>query len=117
MISQNFLAGSGTALMLNENNVLLGVAKTLSESTFGFTVTAEDVRGGPGNMLFGRYYHDAGLTVSMTDIMFGLEYIGFITGTTPKQGGIVLKEEQLTAGEGTVTLTEQAVAFSGALVR
>ena len=68
-------------------------------------------------MLYGRYFHDAGLTVSLTDIMFGLEYIGFITGTNPTQGGIVLKEEQATVvNAGSVTLTETAVAFNGAKI-
>lgn len=69
-------------------------------------------------MLFGKYYHDAALTVSITDVMFGLEYIGFITGTTPKQGGIVLKEEQVTVGGGggSVSLAETPVAFSGSMI-
>lgn len=117
MISQNFIAGPAIALMLDEANNLLGVAKTLSDSTLGFTNTAEEVRGGPGNMLYGRYFHDAGLTVSLTDIMFGLEYVGFITGTNPTQGGIVLKEEQLTvATPGSLTISESAVAFNGAMI-
>ena len=68
-------------------------------------------------MLYGRYFHDAGMTVALTDIMFGLEYIGFITGTNPTQTGIVLKEEQITAAtDGQVTVSETAVAFSGAMI-
>ena len=50
MISQNFIAGSAVALMLDEGNNLLGVAKTLSDTTLGFTNTAEEVRGGPGEV-------------------------------------------------------------------
>ncbi len=50
MISQNFIAGPAIALMLDEANNLLGVAKTLSDSTLGFTNTAEEVRGGQGEV-------------------------------------------------------------------
>ena len=69
-------------------------------------------------MLFGKYYHDAALTVSITDIMFGLDYVGFITGTNPSQGGIALKEEQVTivGGGGSANLSEKAVAFSGSMI-
>lgn len=119
MISQNFLAGPGIGLMFDENtNALLGVSKTFTENTFGFAITAEEVRGGPGNMLFGKYFHDANLTVSITDCIFDLNYIGFITGTNPTQGGIVLKEESLTvnAPGGTVTLSETPVAFNGSMI-
>lgn len=117
MLSQNFIAGPAIALMLDEANNLLGVARTLSDTSLGFTNTAEEVRGGPGNMLYGRYFHDAGLTVSLTDIMFGLEYIGFITGTNPTQTGIVLKEEQVTIEtQKQATITQEAVAFNGAMI-
>lgn len=119
MISQNFLAGPGIGLMFDENtNELLGVSKTFTGNTFGFSITAEEVRGGPGNMLFGKYFHDSVLTASITDCMFDIDYIGFITGTTPTMGGIVLKEEELTVtGQtNTVTLTETPVAFNGTMI-
>lgn len=118
MFSQNFLAGPGIGLMFDPStNALLGVSKTFTENTFNFTITGEEVRGGPGNMLFGKYYHDSGLGVSITECMFDLDYIGFITGTNPVQGGIVLKEETLNAGAGnSVTLSETPVAFNGAMI-
>ena len=45
MAKQHFLAGVGRALLFKGND-LIGVAKTLTESTFDFSITAEDVRGG-----------------------------------------------------------------------
>lgn len=119
MVSQNFLAGPGVGLMFDpSSNALIGVSKTFTENTFNFTITAEEIRGGPGNMLFGKYFHDSGLAVSITDCMFDLDYIGFITGTNPTQGGIVLKEESLQAGAGgnSVTVSETPVAFNGAMI-
>lgn len=69
-------------------------------------------------MLFGKYYHDANLTVSITDCIFDLNYIGYMTGTNPTQGGVTLKEEELVVGAlgGTVTLTETPVAFNGVII-
>ena len=58
MAKQHFLAGVGRALLFKGND-LIGVAKTLTESTFDFSITAEDVRGGQGNGLLGRYFHDS----------------------------------------------------------
>lgn len=119
MVSQNFLAGPGIGLMFDpSSNALIGVSKTFTENTFSFTITAEEIRGGPGNMLFGKYFHDSGLGVSLTDCMFDLDYIGYITGTNPTQGGVVLKEESLQAGAGgnSVTLSETPVAFNGAMI-
>ena len=49
MAKQHFLAGVGRALLFKGND-LIGVAKTLTESTFDFSITAEDVRGGQGEI-------------------------------------------------------------------
>ena len=48
-------------------------AKTLTESTFDFSITAEDVRGGQGNGLLGRYFHDSNMQVTLVDAMFDLQ--------------------------------------------
>lgn len=47
MAKNHFLAGVGTALLFKGDN-LIGVAKTLTESTFNFTITPEEIRGGQG---------------------------------------------------------------------
>lgn len=67
MSANKFLAGPGDALFFRGNN-LIGVGKTLTESTFDYTITAEEVRGGRSNALFGRYYHDSNLAVTITDV-------------------------------------------------
>lgn len=43
-------------------------AKTLTDSTFDFAITGEDVRGGAGNALWGKYFHDSALNVTLTDV-------------------------------------------------
>lgn len=58
----------GDALLFRGDN-LIGVAKTLTESTFNYSITAEEVRAGRSNALFGRYYHDSNLSVTLTDVI------------------------------------------------
>lgn len=44
-------------------------AKTLTESTFNFSITGEDIRGGAANALWGKYFHDSNLGVTLTDVI------------------------------------------------
>lgn len=75
---KKFLASVGNAkLMARENGGLVHVAdiRTLTESTLNFANTMEEVRAGQGAKLYGRFSHDSGLTVTLTDAMFDLNYI------------------------------------------
>ena len=47
---RKFLAGVGDAILL-KGQTIIGFAKTLTESTFGFTISSEEIRGGKGNAL------------------------------------------------------------------
>ena len=116
MAQNHYLAGVGTALLFKGNN-LIGVAKTLTESTFNFAITAEDIRGGKGNGLLGRYFHDSTLTATLTDAMFDLNYIALSLGVNVESGGLSVKEEELKVGDdNTVTTTETPVAFDGTMI-
>lgn len=116
MAKNHFLAGVGTALLF-KGNELIGVAKTLTDSTFNFSNSAEDVRGGKGNGLLGRYFHDSSLTATLTDAMFDLNYMALSLGVPVEQGGISVKEEELTVGaDGTLTVSETPVAFDGTMI-
>lgn len=66
-MAQHFLAGVGRVLIFKGND-LIGVAKTLTESTFNFSITGEEIRGGQGNALWGKYFHDSNLNVTLTDV-------------------------------------------------
>ena len=116
MAQNHYLAGVGTALLFKGND-LIGVAKTLTESTFNFAITAEDIRGGKGNGLLGRYFHDSTLTATLTDAMFDLNYIALSLGVNVESGGLSVKEEELKVGaDNTVTTTETPVAFDGTMI-
>ncbi len=116
MAQNHYLAGVGTALLFKGND-LIGVAKTLTESTFNFAITAEDIRGGKGNGLLGRYFHDSTLTATLTDAMFDLNYIALSLGVNVESGGLSVKEEELKVGaDSTVTTTETPVVFDGTMI-
>ena len=115
MANNHYLAGVGRALLFKGDN-LIGVAKTLTESTFNFAVSGEDIRGGQGNALWGKYFHDSSLNVTLTDSMFNLEYIAASLGVNLQKGGLSVREEQVEAQTGTLPLTETAVAFDGAVI-
>lgn len=112
---QRFLAGVGRALLI-KGNELIAVAKTLTDTTFDFSITAEDVRGGAANTLWGRYFHDSALNITLTDCMFDLSYIAAALGTTVVSGGISIAEEQVTASGGVITATQTPIAMDGSVI-
>lgn len=109
----NFLAGVANAYLYNGIN-LIATAKTLIDSSITIGVTAEDLRGGKGNQLLGRYFHDSTFSIAMTDAMFRLEYIALQTGSTIKQGGDIYTTETVTLGaDGAGTVSGTPVDFAG----
>ena len=113
---QRFLAGVGRALIFRGDD-LIGVAKVLTESTFNFSISGEEIRGGMGNGLYGKYFHDSALNVTLTDAMFNLEYLAASIGANVQMGGLAISEEQVQANVGgTVTVANVPVPMNGALI-
>ena len=114
-----FTAGPARALFFYGQQ-LIGVGRTLSDTAFNSTITGEEVRGGQGNMLYGKYFHDSSLGIDITDAMFNLQYVAASLGVDVNQGGISLYESpkagETVATGGKITLTETAVAFDGAIL-
>lgn len=95
-------------------------AKTLTESTFNFSISSEDVRGGSANALWGKYFHDSNLQIQLTDAMFKLEYVAANLGVDIAQGGLTIYESSV-AGDavvtaGQITLSQTPVAFDGTML-
>ena len=119
MAENRFLAGVGRALLFDGNN-LIGVAKTLTESTFNFSISNEEIRGGQGNALFGKYFHDSNLGITLVDAMFKLEYLAANLGVDINMGGLSIYESP-SAGEvvgagGVITLTNAPTLMNGSLL-
>lgn len=65
----------------------------------------------------GRYFHDSTLTATLTDAMFDINYIALSLGVNVAQGGLSVKEEELTVGaDNAITVTETPVAFDGTMI-
>lgn len=80
---RKFLASVGNAQLLGKRNgeiYHIADIRTLTESTLSFSNTMEDVRAGEGAQLYGRFSHDAGMTCTLTDAMFDLNYIAYQVG-------------------------------------
>ena len=119
MALNQFLAGVGRALLFDGDN-LIGVAKTLTESTFNFSISNEEIRGGQGNALFGKYFHDSNLAITLVDAMFKLEYLAANLGVDISMGGLSVYESPA-AGEvvgagGTITLANTPTMINGSLL-
>ena len=93
-------------------------ARTLTESTLGFTSSMEEVRAGQGAKLYGRFNHSAGMTVSLTDAMFDMNYIALQTGSQIQTGAsAIYAKDSYTAVTGatkTIALTKEPVAIGTA---
>lgn len=126
-MGQYFLASVGVAEAFRKVN---GVrqhffsAKTLTDSSINISVSAEEVRGGPGAQLLGQFFHTSTFGLTMTDAIFKLEYIAAQVGGVIEQGGYGLVDKtaakepaagQLTLGEdGSVTIADPLYDFEGA---
>ena len=113
---KKFLACVARAILLR-GNTIIGVANTLITSGFDFTIASEEIRGGQGNGLFGKYFHDSALNVTIEDAMFNLEYVAASLGTTLRQGGLSFKEEESTVATAKqIPLSTTPLALEGSLV-
>lgn len=108
-----FLAGVATAELF-AGDQLFSVAKTLIDSSITIGVSSEDIRGGEGAKLFGKYYHTSTFDAKFTDAMFKLEYIAKNVGSNITVGGDGTTTETVTllaGGNGAVIGTP--VDFAG----
>jgi len=112
------MASVGTVQLFDpSNNALIVTSKTLSEQSMSFAVTAEEVRGGTGNRLLAKYYHDSAFSLTLTDQLFDLEYLALNCGGSITAGSDVITNEQITiTTANTITISQSAVKFNGSLM-
>lgn len=118
-MAEKFLANVGTALIF-KGNEFVAIGDTLTEDTFSFSATPNEVRGGKSNPLLGRWFSDSTLNVTITNATFKLEYLAWSLGTTIEQGGTSFYEST-GAGEKVVTagqieLKHTPAAFNGTMI-
>ena len=116
---ERFLANVGHALIFKGND-FVGQGSTLTENTFSFSATPNEVRGGKSNPLLGRWFSDSTLNVTLINATFKLEYLAWTLGTTIEQGGTSIYESGA-AGEtvktaGQIELANKPAAFNGTMI-
>lgn len=118
-MAERFLANVGKALLFKGND-FVGLGQTLTETTYSFSATPNEVRGGKSNPLLGRWFSDSTLNVTITNATFKLEYLAWSLGTTIEQGGVAFYESA-GAGEKLVTagqleLANTPASFNGTMI-
>ncbi len=98
-MSRNFLAGVATVDMMLGDRIV-ATANTLLDSSISIGSSFEDVRGGQGNKLYGKYFHTSTMDITLTDVMFKLEYLAFQTGSKIEAIADIFVTEQVTIGAG-----------------
>lgn len=66
---------------------LFASAHTLTDSAMSFSNSMEEVRGGQGGKLYGRFGHTSGITLQMTDIIVNMNYFKALIGAEIVKGG------------------------------
>lgn len=97
---KKFLGSVGKGLLIGKvggEPTVIATVNTLTESTLSFSSTMEEVRAGQGAKLYGRFNHDTGMTVTLTDAMFDMNYIALQVGSELQRGGIAMFTEELVA--------------------
>ena len=109
------VAGVGSIQLFDPStNALILTSKTLTEEGLNFGSTAEEARGGMGNALLGKYYHDTQFGLTLTDQLFDLQYLALNCGGAIEASSEVLTNEQVTIGvANTITVAQTPVEFNG----
>ena len=86
---------------------LLFTSKALTDSSISIGITAEEVRGGKGNKLIGRYFHDSSFGLQLQDALFELGYIAHNVGSQVVSGtdGSLTEEQIVATGTGALTVS------------
>lgn len=91
---------------------LIVVANTLTDSSINMAVTGEEARGGQGNVLLGKYYHDSSFGLTITDQLYDLNYLALNCGGGITAGADTMQEEELVVTiANQLTLTQVPKVF------
>lgn len=93
-----FIAGP-SEISLFHNNTLVSVSKTMLNNSIAIETSSEDIRGGFGALLLGKYFHSSNMTMELEDSMFRMEWVKYATGAAGSIGSDVLSSETITLGE------------------
>lgn len=113
-MAKGLIAGSANVDFFDpSNNNLMASSKTLIDSGLNMAITGEEARGGQGNILLGKYYHDSSFGLTLTDQIWDLNYLAMNCGGSITAGSDIITLEQYTvATENQIEVTQAPVAFT-----
>lgn len=117
METKNYFLGSVgrvEAFREGENGLELAfVSKTLTDSGINTSITADDIRAGQGAPIVTRFYHDASVEITLTDVMFKRAYVEAQLGAKFEAGGEAYQSELEKKCEhpGELTLDKEPLAL------
>lgn len=77
-----FIAGPAEITLYDALGQLISKSKTMLNTSITVETSAEDIRGGFGNKLLGRYFHDSNFSMELEDSMFRMEWIASALGAS-----------------------------------
>ena len=116
METKNYFLGSVgrvEAFRETENGLELAfVSKTLTDSGINTSITADDIRAGQGAPIVTRFYHDASVEITLTDVMFKRAYVEAQLGAKFEEGGEAYQSESIKCTvAGKLTLAKEPLAL------
>lgn len=111
-MAQALLAGVANVDLFNQGtNELIVATKTLIDSGLNMAVNAEEARGGQGNKLLGKYYHDSSFGLTLTDQIYDMNYLALnCGGGITSEGADVFTTAQVTITQNGVMELEPKYA-------
>lgn len=122
METKNYFLGSvGRVEAFREKNgklELAFVSKTLTDSGINTSITADDIRAGQGAPIVTRFYHDASVEITLTDVMFKRAYVEAQLGAqfekgTSKAQAYQTEPHPVAADATTITLDKVPQSMKG----
>lgn len=103
--NKGILAGVGTAMAFDGAGNLILKARALTDSGFNIGTNSEEIRGGQGAALQGKYYHTTSFSVTLKDAVTDLNYFALQVGGIIKSGGnIFTTDEIIVESENQITV-------------
>lgn len=115
MAQKLIMAGVANVDIFSGDN-LIGTATTLTDSSLTIGLSTEDIRGGQGAALLGRYFHTSTFELTLTDALFDLNYIAWSVGAELEDGSDILFNEERkgsVVADGEITLSHAARPLGG----
>lgn len=112
-MAKGLLAGSADVDFFDSNNNIIAHSRTLTDSGLNMAINSEEARGGQGNILLGKYYHDSSFGLELTDQVWDLNYLALNCGGAITAGSDIFTTEQFTVQtENQLEVSQTPKAFT-----